>query len=80
MNKDMTMWMLHGLTALVMALAGFMCMQAYKDVEELKMIQAQTSRELHIHYIRKDDFRVFESRIIDQLDRIEQKLDGKVDK
>jgi len=74
------MWILHGLTALVMALAGFMFTQAWQDLDQLKVAQSETSKELHIHYMRKDDFRVFETRIIQQLDRIEKKLDGKADK
>ncbi len=69
----------YGLTIGVGVL-GWFARELWSAVKSLKEDLMALKEELHLNYLRRDDFRDFRSEILDVLQRIENKLDTKVDK
>jgi len=62
------------------AVIGWLFKIVWDAIKELQQDAKDTSKQVHEHYVRKDDFRVFEQRIENKLDRILDKLEQKEDK
>lgn len=62
------------------AVIGWLFKIVWEAIKELQRDVKATSIQVHEHYVRKDDFRVFEQRIETKLDRILDKLEQKEDK
>ncbi len=62
------------------AVIGWLFKIVWEAIKELQQDVKSTSIQVHEHYVRKDDFRVFEQRIETKLDRILDKLEQKEDK
>jgi len=62
------------------AILGWFARELWSAVKMLKEDLMALKEELHLHYLRRDDFRDFRSEILDVLQRIENKLDTKQDK
>jgi hypothetical protein len=76
-----------GLTALVALAYGWIFTRVLSDQKELEKRLAEHVRdtskkldELPDRYVRRDDFADFKSEVLQVLNRIEAKLDGKADK
>jgi hypothetical protein len=59
---------------------GWFARELWTAVKNLKDDLIRLKDELQIHYVRKDDFKDFRDEIRGFLQRIESKLDTKVDK
>lgn len=59
---------------------GWFGREMWSAVQELKRDLAKLREELPKEYIAKDAFNSFTDAILRKLDRIEDKLDGKMDK
>lgn len=69
----------YGLT-LGVGVLGWFARELWSAVKLLKEDLTAIKEEVHLHYLRRDDFRDFRSEILDVLQRIENKLDTKQDK
>ena len=64
----------------VLAAMGWLAKTLWDAVQELKRDLAKLREDLPIFYVRKDDFKDFRDELINVLNRIESKLDSKMDK
>lgn len=64
----------------VSAVLGWFARELWDAIKELKEDLAKLREELPKEYIRKSDFIDFRKEIIEYLQRIEDKIDTKVDK
>lgn len=62
------------------AAAGWFVRMLWEAVQDLKRDLKELEVKLPEEYVRKDDLSALMDRIYKQLDRIESKLDGKVDR
>ncbi len=62
------------------AILGWFGREMWAAVQELKSDLAKLREEIPKEYVVKNDFHNFTEAIFKKLDRIEDKLDGKVDK
>lgn len=69
-----------GLLAILSAILGWFARELWSAVKTLKDDLVTLKDEVHLHYVRKDDFRDWKDEIRSFLQRIETKLDTKVDK
>lgn len=69
----------YGLTIGVGVL-GWFARELWTAVKILKEDLVTLKEEVWLHYLRRDDFRDFRNEILNVLQRIENKLDTKVDK
>lgn len=83
MDQTIVNWLLGGFGALI----GFLLnavWQAVKDLQAADKELATKVSEIEVlvagAYVKKDDFNELSKAIFAKLDRIEDKLDGKVDK
>lgn len=63
-----------------MAVLGWFARTLYEAVQDLKKDLSLLREQIPISYVRKDDYILFQERILDTLTRIEGKLDQKADK
>lgn len=63
-----------------MSVLGWFARQLYGDVKDLSKTISALKESLPKEYVLKDDFGKFKIELFDLLHRIENKLDGKVDK
>jgi hypothetical protein len=59
---------------------GWFARELWTAVKILKEDLISLKEEVWLHYLRRDDFRDFRNEILNVLQRIENKLDTKVDK
>lgn len=59
---------------------GWFARELWTAVKNLKEDLVTLKEEVWLHYLRRDDFRDFRNEILNVLQRIENKLDTKVDK
>lgn len=59
---------------------GWLARELYGMVRELKNDLSALKDQINEHYVRKDDFKEVKDMLMDILRRIENKIDGKVDK
>mgnify|MGYP000119559119 CR=1 FL=1 len=64
----------------VSAVLGWFARELWDAIKELKADLAKLREELPKEYTRKEDFQDFRKEIIEYLQRIEDKIDTKVDK
>ena len=83
MDQQIVNWMLAGFGGLI----GFLLnavWQAVKDLQKTDKELATKVSEIEVlvagAYVKKDDFNELSKALFSKLDRIEDKLDGKVDK
>jgi hypothetical protein len=62
------------------AVIGWLARELWSAVQELKSDIKKLEVSLPTDYVRKDDLHGILNRIYSQLERIENKLDGKVDR
>ena len=62
------------------ALLGWFGREMWSAVQELKADLAKLREEIPKEYVPKNDFNSFVEAVFKKLDRIEDKIDGKVDK
>ena len=60
--------------------AGWFLRELWDTVKRLQSDQRSIEHDLHTHFARKDDLRDAFNDLLTALRRIEDKLDGKVDK
>jgi hypothetical protein len=65
---------------LVSGVLGWFAREMWSAVKELKTDLAKLREELPKTYVTKDDFKSDMQRVLDMLDKIWTKLDGKADK
>lgn len=65
---------------LVSGVLGWFAREMWSAVKELKADLAKLREELPKTYVTKDDFKSDMQRVLDMLDKIWTKLDGKADK
>lgn len=65
---------------LVSGVLGWFAREMWSAVKELKADLAKLREELPTKYVTKDDFKHDMQRVLDMLDKIWTKLDGKADK
>jgi len=65
---------------LVSGVLGWFAREMWTAVKELKADLAKLREELPTKYVTKDDFKHDMQRVLDMLDKIWTKLDGKADK
>ena len=65
---------------LVSGVLGWFAREMWSAVKELKSDLAKLREELPKTYVTKDDFKSDMQRVLDMLDKIWTKLDGKADK
>ena len=65
---------------LVSGVLGWFAREMWSAVKELKGDLAKLREELPKTYVTKDDFKSDMQRVLDMLDKIWTKLDGKADK
>lgn len=63
-----------------LAILGYNVRSAKKDIDECRIKIHQLETNLPATYISKHDFESFTERLFQKLDRIDDKLDTKVDK
>ena len=63
-----------------MSVLGWFARQLFGDVKDLSKTISILKESLPKEYVLKDDFSKFRTELFDVLHRIENKLDGKVDK
>lgn len=63
-----------------MSVLGWFARQLFGDVKDLSKTISALKENLPKEYVLKDDFSNFRTELFDVLHRIENKLDGKVDK
>ena len=63
-----------------MSVLGWFARQLFGDVKDLSKTISALKENLPKEYVLKDDFSKFRTELFDVLHRIENKLDGKVDK
>jgi len=64
----------------VLVVLGWFARELWSAVKDLKEDLVAMKDDISRYYVRKDDFRDFRSEILGFLQRIENKLDTKVDK
>jgi len=65
---------------LISGVLGWFAREMWSAVKELKSDLAKLREELPKTYVTKDDFKSDMQRVLDMLDKIWTKLDGKADK
>ena len=65
---------------IICGVLGWFCRELWTAVQDLKQDLAKLRAELPAHYVTKDDFNDRWYEVLKSLHRIEDKLDGKVDK
>jgi hypothetical protein len=65
---------------LISGVLGWFAREMWSAVKELKADLAKLREELPKTYVTKDDFKSDMQRVLDMLDKIWTKLDGKADK
>lgn len=64
----------------LMAVFGWIGKALWNAVSKLNQDLADLQRHIPSAYVSKVDFQRYEDRVLDYLERIEKKLDGKADK
>ncbi len=62
------------------AVLGWFARELWSAVKALREDMIKLKEDVSLYYVRKDDFKDFRSEILGFLQRIENKLDTKVDK
>jgi hypothetical protein len=68
------------LITLGIGIGGWLAKEMWGLIRELRMKLAELERELGLAYVRKEDLKGIRSDIHEVLERIERKLDAKVDR
>jgi hypothetical protein len=66
--------------ALVSAILSYVIRELWVAVQKLRADISDLESKLPIQFVQKDDYRLELGRVMDQLDRIYNKLDKKIDK
>ena len=66
--------------ALVAAVLGYAIRELWSATQKLRQELSDLEGQLPLLYVQKDDYKADIGRIMDQLDRIYNKLDKKVDR
>jgi hypothetical protein len=66
--------------ALVTAVLGFAIRELWSATQKLRQDLSNLEGQLPLLYVQKEDYKADIGRIMDQLDRIYNKLDKKVDR
>lgn len=69
-----------GLLSFVVAVIMFLINRIFSLVDKVQKELTIIQKDVVSHYTRRDDFIRFEQQVLELLRRIEDKLDGKVDK
>lgn len=77
---DVTQDYVNFLGGMLMALFGWIGKTLWDAVGKLNQDLADLQKHLPAAYVSKADFQRYEDRVLDYLERIEQKLDSKADK
>ena len=64
----------------VSSILGWFARQKWSAVKDLQADLANLKEGINQNFVRKDDYKDFKTEIISLLHRIEDKLDGKVDR
>jgi hypothetical protein len=64
----------------VSSILGWFARQMWSAVKDLQADLANLKEGINQNFVRKDDYKDFKTEIINLLHRIEDKLDGKVDR
>jgi hypothetical protein len=68
------------LITLGIGVGGWMAKEMWGLIRELRTTMAELQREISLHYVRKEDLKSIRGDIHEVLERIERKLDDKVDR
>jgi len=69
-----------GAIGLLVMAYGYLFHGIVRDQKSLEKRMSEHEKELPEKYLRRDDFAAFKREILDVLNRIESKIDGKADK
>lgn len=72
--------LMHWTVALVSAVLGYAIRELWSATQKLRQDLSDLEVQLPLLYVQKDDYKADIGRIMDQLDRIYNKLDKKVDR
>jgi hypothetical protein len=72
--------LMHWTVALVSAVLGYAIRELWSATQKLRQDLSDLEGQLPLLYVQKDDYKADIGRIMDQLDRIYNKLDKKVDR
>jgi len=72
--------LMHWTVALVAAVLGYAIRELWTATQKLRQELSDLEGQLPLLYVQKDDYKEDIGRIMDQLDRIYNKLDKKVDR
>jgi len=72
--------LMHWTVALVTAVLGYAIRELWSATQKLRQELSDLEGQLPLLYVQKDDYKEDIGRIMDQLDRIYNKLDKKVDR
>jgi hypothetical protein len=71
---------INALFGIVSFLSGFLLKATWDALKELRVDMATLRQSIADNYVRRDDFREHSDRVMNLLDKIYEKLDGKEDK
>jgi hypothetical protein len=72
--------LMHWTVALVSAVLGYAIRELWSATQKLRQDLSDLEGQLPLLYVQKEDYKADIGRIMDQLDRIYNKLDKKVDR
>ena len=72
--------LMHWTVALVAAVLGYAIRELWTATQKLRQELSDLEGQLPLLYVQKDDYKADIGRIMDQLDRIYNKLDKKADR
>ena len=72
--------LMHWTVALVSAVLGYAIRELWSATQKLRQDLSDLEGQLPLLYVQKDDYKADIGRIMDQLDRIYNKLEKKVDR
>ena len=72
--------LMHWTVALVSAVLGYAIRELWSATQKLRQDLSDLEGQLPLMYVQKDDYKADIGRIMDQLDRIYNKLEKKVDR
>lgn len=86
-NSILLQWIVNVLFTLVGALGAYVLNSLQKEIKESKILNAILDNKIHLlevlvagQYVKKDELEKLSVALFRKLDRIESKLDNKVDK
>lgn len=78
--EDLITGIIKGFIAIVVAVIGWIVKGMKSDIDSVSNRLRSVELEVPKTYLSKEDFKHFENKLFSALDRLENKLDHKVDK